>query len=53
MAEHAHSCCTLLAQQKFKRGGKWHTWIDYPRFQELIERVGARVYVCTYVRVSA
>ncbi|EWM23555.1 flavodoxin family protein [Nannochloropsis gaditana] len=39
MAEHAHSCCTLLARKKtFYRGGKWYTWIDYAKFHDLIER---------------
>ena len=32
--EHAHSCCILLARKnRFHRGGAWHTWIDYERFQ--------------------
>ena len=40
MAEHAHSCCTLLARKDtFYRDGKWFTWIDYAKFQELIEKV--------------
>jgi tRNA wybutosine-synthesizing protein 1 len=35
--EHEHSCCILLAREdKFKIDGKWHTWIDYPKFNELI-----------------
>lgn len=35
--EHEHSCCVLLARtDTFLIGGRWHTWIDYPRFQELI-----------------
>lgn len=36
-AEHAHSCCILIAHTKFKIGGKWHTHIDYPKFFELLE----------------
>lgn len=36
--EHAHSTCVLLAKKKFCIEGKWHTWIDYERFHELIER---------------
>lgn len=36
-AEHAHSCCILIAHQKFKIDGKWHTHINYPRFFELLE----------------
>lgn len=35
--EHAHSCCVLLANaEKFRLGGKWHTWIDYEKFHELV-----------------
>ena len=36
-AEHAHSCCVLLASGRFRREGKWHTRIDYARFFELLE----------------
>jgi tRNA wybutosine-synthesizing protein 1 len=36
-AEHAHSCCILLASDRFKVDGKWHTRIDYARFFELLE----------------
>ena len=36
-AEHAHSCCVLLASTRFKREGKWHTRIDYEKFFELLE----------------
>ena len=36
-AEHAHSCCVLLASNSFKKEGKWHTLIDYERFFELLE----------------
>ncbi|KAK6458156.1 Fe-S oxidoreductase [Scheffersomyces xylosifermentans] len=36
-AEHAHSCCILMAHTKFKINGKWHTHIDYPKFFELLE----------------
>lgn len=36
--EHAHSCCVLLAQKKFKIGGVWHTHIDYDRFHALAQR---------------
>uniref|UniRef100_A0A672LQ32 tRNA 4-demethylwyosine synthase (AdoMet-dependent) n=1 Tax=Sinocyclocheilus grahami TaxID=75366 RepID=A0A672LQ32_SINGR len=35
--EHEHSNCLLLAHHKFKVDGKWWTWIDYERFQELIQ----------------
>ena len=39
-AEHAHSCCALLASKRFLREGRWHTLIDYERFFELLERGG-------------
>jgi tRNA wybutosine-synthesizing protein 1 len=37
-AEHNHSCCVLLASNRFQVGGKWHTRIDYDKFFELLER---------------
>ncbi|KAL1971954.1 hypothetical protein VTN31DRAFT_2042 [Thermomyces dupontii] len=37
-AEHAHSCCVLLASERFRVEGKWHTRIDYDRFFGLLER---------------
>lgn len=40
-AEHAHSCCVLIASERFKVDGKWHTRIDYERFFELLEERGA------------
>lgn len=40
-AEHAHSCCVLLASERFRVNGKWHTHIDYDRFFELLEERGA------------
>ncbi|KAL9121364.1 MAG: hypothetical protein Q9187_002078 [Circinaria calcarea] len=36
-AEHAHSCCVLMASKRFLRGAKWHTRIDYRRFFECLE----------------
>ncbi|KAM3449820.1 hypothetical protein MY3296_006597 [Beauveria thailandica] len=39
-AEHAHSCCVLLASERFHVDGKWHTHIDYDRFFELLEERG-------------
>lgn len=40
MAEHAHSCCTLLAlKDKFFVNGKWHTWIDFNKFNTLVRQV--------------
>ncbi|KAK9235485.1 hypothetical protein V1525DRAFT_409859 [Lipomyces kononenkoae] len=35
-AEHAHSCCILIAQTRFKIDGEWYTHIDYDRFFELL-----------------
>ncbi|KAK4223768.1 S-adenosyl-L-methionine-dependent tRNA 4-demethylwyosine synthase [Podospora fimiseda] len=40
-AEHAHSCCILLAdKERFFVKGKWHTIIDYEKFFELLEKKG-------------
>lgn len=39
-AEHAHSCCVLIASERFRREGKWRTRIDYERFFELVEGGG-------------
>lgn len=36
-AEHAHSCCILIASKRFLIDDKWHTLIDYKRFFELLE----------------
>ena len=36
-AEHAHSCCILLASTRFKREGKWHTRIGYEKFFKCLE----------------
>lgn len=38
-AEHAHSCCILIASDRFKNKEthKWHTRIDYKRFFECLE----------------
>ncbi|KAI0132223.1 wyosine base formation [Xylariales sp. AK1849] len=40
-AEHAHSCCVLIASERFRKEGKWHTRIDYQKFFELLEERGA------------
>lgn len=37
-AEHAHSCCILIASERFLVNGRWHTRINYDRFFELLER---------------
>ncbi|KAI1179452.1 wyosine base formation [Nemania sp. FL0916] len=40
-AEHAHSCCVLIASGRFRSAaGKWHTRIDYDRFFDLLEERG-------------
>lgn len=37
--EHVHSCCTLLARKdRYFKDGKWHTWMDYEKFQTLVQR---------------
>ncbi|KAI4103749.1 MAG: hypothetical protein LQ339_004081 [Xanthoria mediterranea] len=36
-AEHAHSCCILIASKRFLIAGKWHTLIDYDRFFACLE----------------
>ncbi|KAJ9148855.1 Wyosine base formation [Pleurostoma richardsiae] len=40
-AEHAHSCCILIASERFRVDGRWHTLIDYDRFFQLLEEKGA------------
>jgi len=37
-AEHAHSCCVLLASKRFLIDGQWKTVIDYDRFFDLLQR---------------
>jgi tRNA wybutosine-synthesizing protein 1 len=36
-AEHAHSCCILIASTRFKINGHWHTLIDYDKFFQCLE----------------
>ncbi|RDW69491.1 hypothetical protein BP6252_08511 [Coleophoma cylindrospora] len=36
-AEHAHSCCILIASDRFRVDGKWHTRIDYEAFFRCLE----------------
>ncbi|RKF59354.1 S-adenosyl-L-methionine-dependent tRNA 4-demethylwyosine synthase [Golovinomyces cichoracearum] len=36
-AEHAHSCCVLIASKRFQKHGKWHTRIDYDNFFRCLE----------------
>lgn len=35
-AEHAHSCCVLLASKRFLVQGQWRTLINYDRFFDLV-----------------
>lgn len=37
-AQHAHSNCVLLAKKTFCIDGQWHTWIDYEKFHDLMDR---------------
>jgi tRNA wybutosine-synthesizing protein 1 len=39
-AEHEHSCCVLIANERFRKDGVWHTWIDYAKFFALLESGG-------------
>ncbi|OAA68388.1 flavodoxin and radical sam domain containing protein [Niveomyces insectorum RCEF 264] len=39
-AEHAHSCCVLIASERFKVDGRWHTLIDYDKFFALLQAKG-------------
>lgn len=48
-AEHAHSCCILMANLKYKVNGKWHTHIDYSRFFELLELRGEEFDESEYI----
>lgn len=36
-AEHAHSCCILIASDRFLIEDKWHTLIDYDKFFACLE----------------
>ncbi|KAI6247671.1 S-adenosyl-L-methionine-dependent tRNA 4-demethylwyosine synthase [Erysiphe necator] len=36
-AEHAHSCCVLIASKRFQRHGKWYTRINYDEFFRCLE----------------
>lgn len=36
--QHKHSCSVLIAKKKFKINNKWHTWIDYDKFHELVKK---------------
>jgi len=34
--EHQHSNIVLLANKKFYVDGRWHTWIDYEKFHDMV-----------------
>ena len=36
-AEHSHSCCFLIANEKFLINGEWYTHIDYEKFFQLLK----------------
>ena len=36
VSEHVPSRVVMLAKKKFKIDGIWHTWIDFPKFTELV-----------------
>ncbi|KEF53053.1 uncharacterized protein A1O9_10961 [Exophiala aquamarina CBS 119918] len=36
-AEHAHSCCALLASKRFRINQRWNTIIDYEKFFTLLD----------------
>lgn len=36
-AEHAHSCCALIASKRFQKDGKWCTLIDYDKFFQCLK----------------
>ena len=35
VTDHVPSRVVMCAKKKFFRNGKWHTWIDFPKFTEL------------------
>ena len=36
VSEHLPSRVVLFAKKKFKKNGLWHTWIDFPKFHQLV-----------------
>lgn len=36
-SEHEHSNCVLLAHKRFYNDGRWNTWIDYPKYHQLMK----------------
>ena len=39
--EHEHSNCVLLTHKRFFVNGRWNTWIDYPKFHQLVREYNA------------
>jgi len=37
-SEHEHSNCVLIAHKRFFVNNKWHTWIDYPKYHQLMAK---------------
>lgn len=37
-SEHEHSNCILVAHKRFFVDGRWCTWIDYPKYHELMRQ---------------
>jgi tRNA wybutosine-synthesizing protein 1 len=37
VSEHIPSRVVMLTKKKFKKGEKWYTWIDFPKFHELAQ----------------
>jgi tRNA wybutosine-synthesizing protein 1 len=35
VSDHLPSRVVMLSKKKFKKNNKWHTWIDFPKYQEL------------------
>jgi len=36
VSEHISSRVIMMAKKKFKKNGKWFTWIDFPKYHELV-----------------
>ncbi|EAN33369.1 S-adenosyl-L-methionine-dependent tRNA 4-demethylwyosine synthase [Theileria parva strain Muguga] len=36
VCEHRHTCCALIAKNDYCVNGKWLTWINYDKFNELV-----------------
>jgi tRNA wybutosine-synthesizing protein 1 len=36
VSEHIPSRVVMFARKEYKKDGVWHTWIDYPKYDELV-----------------